>query len=359
MRSKQENIELIKKLADANGISGFEDEVIEICREELAGLCDFEEDTLRNLYFTSKSNTDDRPKVWLDAHTDEVGFIIQHLKNNGTMGFLPIGGWVPSTIPGSKVRIRDNSGNYISGVVASKPPHFMTADEQKSGPTISQMTIDVGACSKKELQEDFDLSIAAPVVPDVTCEYNEKSGLFLGKAFDCRIGVAALIETVNQLQNEKLDVDIIGSFTSQEEVGIRGAKVATESLHGDVAIVFEGAPADDTFYGEDQIQSGIKRGPMIRHFDVTMISNPRLMKHVVDVAKEMKIPLQEAVRTGGGTNGSVIHLAKNGIPTVVISMPVRYVHSHHGFVAYEDYVQSVELAKAIIKSLNADVIRGF
>ena len=359
MRSKHENIELIKKLSDANGISGFEDEVVEICREELKDHCEFEEDTLRNLCFTSKNNTGDRPKVWLDAHTDEVGFIIQHLKNNGTMAFLPIGGWVPSTIPGSKVRIKDNSGTYISGVVASKPPHFMTADEQKSGPSISQMTIDVGACSLKELKEDFDLSIAAPVVPDVTCEYNEKSDMFLGKAFDCRIGVAALIETVNQLQHEKLDVDVVGSFTSQEEVGIRGAKVAAQSLHGDVAIVFEGAPADDTFYGEEQIQSGVKRGPMIRHFDVTMISNPRLMKHVVNVAKEFNIPLQEAVRTGGGTNGSVIHLAKNGIPTVVISMPVRYVHSHHGYVAYDDYIQSVELAKAIIKSLTKEVISQF
>ena len=359
MRSKEENIELIKKLSDANGISGFEDEVVAICKEELADQCHFEEDTLRNLCFTAKNNLGDRPKVWLDAHTDEVGFIVQHLKNNGTMGFMPIGGWVPSTIPGSKVRIKDNQGTYISGVVASKPPHFMTDAEQKQGPAISQMTIDVGACSLKELKEDFDLSIAAPVVPDVVCEYNEKSGLFLGKAFDCRIGVAALIETVNQLEQETLDVDVVGSFTSQEEVGIRGARVAAQSLHGDVAIVFEGAPADDTFYGEDQIQSGIKRGPMIRHFDVTMISNPRLMKHVVNVAKTFDIPLQEAVRTGGGTNGSVIHLAKNGIPTVVISMPVRYVHSHHGYVAYEDYQQSVQLAKAIIKSLNADVIAGF
>jgi len=359
MRTKTENIKLIKKLSNANGISGFEDEVVEICKEEIKSYCSFEEDSLRNLYFTSKGNTNNQPKVWLDAHTDEVGFIVQHLKNNGTIGFLPVGGWAPSTIPSSKVRIKDNNGNYIPGVVASKPPHFMSEAERGKGLSIDQMVIDVGACSLNELKSDFEISIAAPVVPDVICEYNEKHDLFLGKAFDCRIGVAALIETLNGLQSEELAVDIIGTFTAQEEVGLRGAKAATESLHADVAIVFEGAPADDTLYGEEQIQSGLKRGPMLRHFDVSMINNPRFMKHAIHVAKQFDIPIQEAVRSGGGTNGGAIHISKNGIPTIVISIPVRHIHSHHGFVAYEDYVQAINLAKAVVKSLNSEVIESF
>jgi len=98
---------------------------------------------------------------------------------------------------------------------------------------------------------------------------------------------------------------------------------------------------------------------MLRHFDVSMISNPRFMKHTIQVAKKYNIPIQEAVRSGGGTNGGAIHTSNNGIPTIVISIPVRYVHSHHGFVAYEDYVQAVELAKAVVKSLNSEVIEGF
>ena len=139
MDTKTENIELIKRLSDANGISGFEDEVVAICKTEIADVCDVHEDTLRNLYFTAKGNTGNRPKVWLDAHTDEVGFIVQYLKNNGTMGFLPVGGWSPSTIPASKVRVKTLDGNYISGIVASKPPHFMTAAEQGQAPKIDQM----------------------------------------------------------------------------------------------------------------------------------------------------------------------------------------------------------------------------
>ena len=359
MYTKNESVELIKKLSNANGISGFEDEVVEICKEEIKEYCSFKEDSLRNLHFTEKRNTGNRPKVWLDAHTDEVGFIVQHLKNNGTIGFLPVGGWPPEAVPASKVRIKDNNGNYLSGVVASKPPHFMSEAERGKPLAIDKMVIDVGARTLAELKDDFEISVAAPVIPDVTCEYDEKHDLFLGKAFDCRIGVAAIVETLNQIQSEELAVDIIGTFSSQEEVGLRGAEVAAASLDADVAIVFEGAPADDTLYTEEQIQSGIKRGPMLRHFDMTMISNPRFMRHTINVAKAANIPVQEAVRSGGGTNGGAIHLAKNGIPTIVISIPVRHIHSHHGIVAYEDYTQGIELAKAVVKSLNSEIIASF
>ena len=345
MRTKNENIALIKKLSNANGIPGFEDEVVALCKQEIKTIADFDEDSLRNLYFSAKSNTGNRPKIWLDAHTDEVGFIIQYLKNNGTLRFLPVGGWSPSTVPSSKVRIKRLDGSYIPGIVAAKPPHFMSEADRNSGLAIEQMVIDVGARSLDELRNDFKVPVAAPVVPDVECSYDEQHDLFLGKAFDCRIGVAALIETLNQSDSGERAVDVIGTFSAQEEVGLRGARAATARLDADVAIVFEGCPADDTFYGEEAIQTGMRRGPMLRHFDVSMVTNPRFQRFVLDIAEEFDIPVQEAVRSGGGTNGGPIHLAENGIPTVVIGIPVRYVHSHHGFVAYEDYLSAVALAK--------------
>jgi len=345
MRTKNENIALIKKLSNANGIPGFEDEVVALCKQEIKTIADFDEDSLRNLYFSAKSNTGNRPKIWLDAHTDEVGFIIQYLKNNGTLRFLPVGGWSPSTVPSSKVRIKRLDGSYIPGIVAAKPPHFMSEADRNSGLAIEQMVIDVGARSLDELRNDFKVPVAAPVVPDVECSYDEQHDLFLGKAFDCRIGVAALIETLNQSDSGERAVDVIGTFSAQEEVGLRGARAATARLDADVAIVFEGCPADDTFYGEEAIQTGMRRGPMLRHFDVSMVTNPRFQRFVLDIAEEFDIPVQEAVRSGGGTNGGPIHLAENGIPTVVIGIPVRYVHSHHGFDAYEDYLSAVALAK--------------
>jgi len=359
MRTKDENIALIKKLSNANGIPGFEDEVVALCKQEIKAVADFDEDSLRNLYFASKTNTGERPKIWLDAHTDEVGFMIQYLKNNGTLGFLPVGEWTPSTIPSSKVRIKRLDGSYIPGIVAAKPPHFMSEADRNSALAIEQMVIDVGACSLGELKNDFKIPVAAPVVPDVECSYDEASDLFLGKAFDCRIGVAALIETLNQSDNDERAVDVIGTFSVQEEIGFRGAHAATARIDADVAIVFEGCPADDTLYDEEAIQTGMRRGPMLRHFDKSMITNPRFQRFVLDTAKMFDIPVQEAVRSGGGTNAGTIHLAENGIPTVVIGIPVRYVHGHHGFVAYEDYLNAVRLAKKVIEQLDADIIAGF
>ena len=359
MRTKIENIELIKKLSNANGVSGFEDEVVELCKAEIKDVADFEEDTLRNLYFSAKTNTNKRPKVWLDAHTDEVGFIVQYLKQNGTLQFLPVGGWAPASVVASKVRVKTKNGDYIPGIVASKPPHFMSEAERSKGPTLDQMFIDVGARHLEELKTTFAVPVAAPIVPDTTCHYDASTDLFLGKAFDCRIGVAALIETLNQTTSKTLEVDIVGTFSSQEEVGLRGAKAATASLDADVAIVFEGCPADDAFYSEDAIQCGMGRGPMLRHFDVSMITNPRFQRFVLDVAEEFGVPVQEAVRQGGGTNGGAIHLSKNGIPTVVIGVPVRYIHSHHGFAAYADYAGAVELAGKVIEKLNAAHIAQF
>lgn len=359
MRSKEENIELIKRLSNANGVSGFEDEVATLCQKEIESYCNCEEDSLRNVYFSLKNNSGKKPRVWLDAHSDEVGFIVQCLKNNGTMNFLPLGGWSSTTIPSSKVRVKTNSGKYIPGIVAAKPVHFMSETERNQGLTIDNMVVDVGARSLEELKNEFDIPLAAPIVPDVTCTFDYKHDLFLGKAFDCRIGCAAMIETLNQCQDQELQVDIIGTFSTQEEVGERGIEAAVKHMDADIAIVFEGCPADDTFYPEEAIQSGIKRGPMIRHFDRSMITNHRFIRHALDIAKEHQMPIQEAVRSGGGTNAKFLHTTRNGMPTIVVGVPVRYVHSHHGFVAYQDYLDTIALVKQIIVSLNDEVIQSF
>ena len=359
MRSKEENIELIKKLSDANGVSGFEDEVATLCQKEINSYCNCEEDSLRNVYFSLKSNTGKKPKVWLDAHSDEVGFIVQCLKNNGTMNFLPLGGWSGTTIPSSKVRVKTNSGKYIPGIVAAKPVHFMNEAERNQELRIDNMVVDVGARSLDELKNAFDISLAAPIVPDVKCSFDSENELFLGKAFDCRIGCAAMIETLNQCQNEDLEVDIVGTFSAQEEVGERGMEAAVKRMDADIAIVFEGCPADDTFYEEEAIQSGLKRGPMIRHFDCSMITNHRFIRHALDIAKKHSMPVQEAVRSGGGTNAKFLHTTRNGMPTIVVGVPVRYVHSHHGFVAYQDYLDTIALVKEILMSLNNELIQSF
>lgn len=352
-------IEMIKKFSNANGVSGFEDEVLEVARLYASDEYEIKEDHIRNLYFERKNNTDDKPSILLDAHSDEVGFIVQAIKPNGTMTFLPLGGWVPDTIPASKVRVRNRDGKYISGIIASKPPHFMANRDKPESLSIDQMVLDIGACSKEEVINDYKIRIGAPIVPDVECRYDEDKGLFIGKAFDCRIGCAAVMETMKRLENENLDMNVLGTLSSQEEVGERGMDLITKTIHPDIAIVFEGCPADDTFQESWLIQSALRQGPMLRHFDKSMITNPRYQKFALDLAEELNIPCQESVRSGGGTNGKMLHVSNNGTPAIVIGVPVRYIHSHHGFTTYEDFDNAVKLAVAIVKKLNANIIEQF
>jgi len=358
MTVKKESIELVGKLSNAPGISGFEDEVVQIVRDEMDPLFDVEEDRMRNVYINRKTNNGTSPVVQLDAHSDEVGFMVQAIKPNGTLVFVNVGGWVAANITAQKVLVRNRDGVYISGVVATKPPHFMPAAERDAGIKIQDLVIDIGASSKEEVENDYRITVGAPVVPDATFSYNEKNGLFFGKAFDCRIGVAALIETMKLLNDEPLAVDIVGTVSSQEEIGLRGAEVAVKRVKPDVALIFEGAPADDTFSEPFMIQSALKKGPMLRHFDASAMTNPRFQAHALSVAEAANIPVQPAVRASGGTDAGPINLF-NGTPAIVLAMPVRYAHTPHCYVSAADYQNTIELAVKIIRGLNTDIIASF
>ncbi|MBO4837078.1 MAG: M20/M25/M40 family metallo-hydrolase [Clostridia bacterium] len=352
-------LQMIADFSNANGPSGFEDEVLAIARNYAPADARITEDSLRNLYIDRAGNLEGRPVVQLDAHSDEVGFMVQAIRPNGTLKFLPLGGWVNSNIPAHRVRVQDREGRWIPGITVAKPPHFMTAEEKNRMPAVEEMSIDIGASSLEEAREVFGIRVAAPVVPDVTFEYDEKHDLMLGKAFDNRLGCAAIQATLDMLGNEKLDVNVTGAMACQEEMGTRGASVTARHVKPDIAIVFEGCPADDTVVESWLSQTALHKGPMLRHMDARMITNPRYQRWALDLAEKLGIPVQEAVRSGGSTNGAPIHLSGLGVPCVVIGLPVRYIHSHYGFACLEDFRAGVRLASEMIRRLNADVIAQF
>lgn len=357
--TKKESIQLIERLSNASGVSGFEDDVVAIAKEFSAPFAQVTEDHIRNVYMRVGEQKADKPTIVFDAHSDEVGFIVQAIKPNGTLRFLPLGGWVPNTVPAHRVRIKTASGKEVPGIIASKPPHFMTDAERKEVQTIDDMVIDVGCTSAQEVVDKLNIAIGDPVIPDVTFEYLEATDVMLGKAFDCRIGCACLLETLNELSKKESAFNLIGTMTAQEEVGERGATVAMNNVKPDLAIVFEGCPADDTFSEDYMIQSGLKRGPMLRNFDVSMITNPRFQRFAKEVAAKYDLPMQSSVRKGGGTNGAIINLTNKGVPAIVIGVPVRYAHTHYGYVAYEDYQAAQQLAVAIVNELTAEMIDSF
>lgn len=347
------SVEMVKKFSDAFGPSGFEDDVIGVAKELIPQGYEYQIDTLNNLYFEKKLSSSGI-SVHFDAHADEVGFIVQAIAPNGLIRFLPLGGWDTRNIPSSKVLIKTQEGKYVKGIVCSKPPHFMSKNDKDKPLNFEDLFIDVGATNKVDVEKNYGIRIGDPVAPDVICEFDEDHDLFIGKAFDCRIGCAAVFDTIRDIDANK---NISASLSSQEEVGERGMKALISKIKADVMICFEGCPADDTFSEEYMIQSAIKRGPMLRFFDVSMITHPKFMHFAQRVADKYNIPMQVSVRKGGGTNGGISHLSD--IPTIIIGIPVRYAHSHHGFASYQDYKNAVFLASKIVEELDEDTLKGF
>ena len=351
---------MIAAISNANGTSGFEDEVVAAIRPYAEGLGEITEDRMRNLYIRRKENNGKRPVVQLDAHSDEVGFMVQAICPNGTLRIIQVGGWVNHNIPAHKVLVRNRFGEYIPGLTASKPPHFMTEQERKAPLDMKDITVDVGAVSKEEAVEKFGIRIGEPVVPDVTFTYSETTDLMVGKSFDCRLGCAAILKTMHTLAGQDLNVDIVGACAAQEEVGVRGATVTTQVIKPDIAIVFEGCPADDTCVESYMVQTAIKRGPMLRHIDARMITNPHYQKICTGSGRkslvfrfrmQFVVPVQQMVQ--------LYICLKKAVPVIVIGVPVRYAHTHYGISAYADFDNAVKLACEILKRLDEEQIMSF
>ena len=356
---KAESLNMIAAISDAYGAPGFEDEVLQVIRRFGADLGAFQEDTMRNLYLERQENRGAGVRIQLDAHMDEVGFMVQAIRPNGTLRFVPLGGWVPANIPAHRVRVQTADGSYIPGVVASKPPHFMGEAERNQAPAVEDMSIDIGSSSQAETTDVFHVRMGAPVVPDVSFTYEAEHDLMIGKAFDCRLGCAAILQTLHLLAGRPLDADVTAAFSTQEEMGTRGATVTANRVKPDLAIVFEGCPADDTFSEPYMIQTALHKGPMLRHLDKRMITHPRFQRFALDLAAELDIPVQESVRTGGSTNGAPIHLSNAGVPTIVVGIPVRYIHTHYGIATYSDVMNSARLAAAILERVDEQLLASF
>ncbi len=353
---KSELVRMITDYAEASGPSGFEHEMAEKIMEYKDSYGEMTRDSLQNVYIRRHGNKGEGLCVQLDAHLDEVGLIVQSIKENGMLAVLPLGSWVPSHIPSQLFRVRTRDGRWIPAIAASKPPHYLTEAEKGEGVRLDQIELDVGASSRQEVEEVFGLGLAAPVVPHVDCHYDEAQDLLLGKAFDCRLGCAAMTATLERLKGEDLEIDLVAAYSAQEEIGGRGALVTARQIDADLAIVFEGTPADDSFAPAGQGQTLLGKGPMLRHLDRSMVTHPGFQRYALDLAREQGIPVQEAVRSGGGTNGGLIHTAGAGIPTLVIGIPVRYIHTHHGWAKGADVEAAIELAVALLRSFDGKTL---
>ena len=344
---------LIKDLTNAFGPSGFEDDVVAVAKRYVPAGYTAKRDSIMNFFMHKNDCKENAPTVLIDAHSDEIGLMVQAIKPNGTIVFHNLGGWVPMVLLAQKMLIKNLDGELVTGVIAARAPHFGGMDE---APKLASLILDIGASSKEEVEQEYKITPGCPIVPKA--EFEIHGDTMIAKAFDDRIGCAVVLEALEAVTDIN-DLHVVGALSSQEEVGLRGAKVVANHVKPDLAICIEGAPADDTFAEPHMIQTRMGQGPMIRHIDGGMITNPRCVRFVREIAAKEGITIQEAVRAVGGTNGGAIHISNMGVPTIVISCPVRYAHSHHSMASFSDYKACVALTAALVRGLTAESIRGF
>lgn len=374
--NKERLIETIGVFSDLPGASGFEGELEDFSRKMIkefypeareisaadlakdpakaleAGV--LASDKMHNLSFSLPQNKGNRLRVLLDAHLDEVAFMVSGITANGLLKMQPLGGWAPVNIGAHEFHVIAEDGKKYYGITASKPPHYMSEEERRRLPGSGDFLLDIGTRDLDFLQER-GIGLGCPVVPLVKSHFDQETGIIHGKAFDCRIGCASMVDTVSEIADKTYDIDVYSAFASQEEVGTRGAQVLAARIEPDLCIVFEGCPADDSYGDMRDWQTAVGKGPMLRHIDAGMITNPGFQRFALETAEKYQIPVQTAVRSGGSTNGKQYHLSRKAAPCIVIGVPVRYAHTHYGQSALSDLVAASKLAQAIIAEMNDEV----
>lgn len=338
----------LEQLSNAIGISGKEGAVRDIVLSAIEGhVTDIKIDGLGGVTAIKKGTGENLPRVMIAAHMDEIGFMVTGIDNNGFIQFANIGGIDDRILPGLRVKVGDKGH---AGVIMWTPIHY---NREQNVVPMKNLRIDIGA--KDKASANGLVKLGDSIAFDST--YSELSETVVrGKAFDDRVGCSILIDI---LQGGPYPVDIIAAFTVQEEVGLRGAKVATQIHNPDVAFILEGTTAHDVpnpLIDPDHPQENnpgcvMGGGPALTVMDRSAITNPKLLNFFRKTAETHTIPYQLKTQLGGGTDGGAIHITAGGCPTNVISMPCRYIHSPAALLSKTDYHHAVELTKKALEAI--------
>lgn len=352
-----ELLQLMKALTEADGVPGYEREVRVKMNEYLESLSDeIVRDKLGGIA-GKKIGDPAGPKVLIAGHMDEVGWMVTSITEKGFLRFQPLGGWWPHVLLAQRVRVKTAKGDVL-GIVGSKPPHALTAEERNKVLQLKDMFIDVGAKSKEDAEE-MGIAPGDPIVP--MSEFTTMRGgeLFVGKALDNRAGCAVAVEVLRRLQGEKHPNVVYSGATVQEEVGLRGAATLSNLVQPDVAFAIDVGLAYDT-PGLDShpTKCNVGEGPLLLLYDASMIPHVALRRLVQDTAKELGIRLQVDALPGGGTDGGKFHLTGVGCPTVAIGFATRYIHSHTAILSRSDFEQVVNLVTALVKKLDRETVEA-
>jgi tetrahedral aminopeptidase len=330
-------------------VSGDEKEIRLIIRDLIADhVAEWRVDALGNLIARKPGTGESSLRVLVDAHMDEVGLMITDADSNGTLQFSTVGGFDDRALLGKVVQVGPNK---LPGVIGARPIHLLKPAQRQEIVKTDAMRIDIGAKNKDEALGKVKLGDRAAFVT----EYEELGETAVGKAFDNRAGCAALIEL---LRGEPYPFDLYASFTVQEEVGLRGARVVAYDIAPDAAFILECTPAYD-LPNENDVSPNVAlgRGPSIYVMDVGTIQDPRLVSHITRAAVAEGIPFQIRQPGGGGTNTAAIQQTGPGVSAATIAVPGRYAHTPALMISLSDYQNVVKLADAALRRLTPDLLQ--
>ncbi len=334
-------LNLLEKLCLLDGTSGNEDSVREFIIGEIKGHCDYRVDNLGNIICFKKGKKRSDKRLMLDAHMDEVGLIITAVTSDGFLKFDTVGGMDASVLAFKTVKIGD-----ILGVISSKPIHLLSKEEQKKPQKASALYIDIGASSKEEALSLVSLGDTAIIQSDFTLMGENVKA----KAIDDRIGCAVLIT----LLKEKSEYDYTAVFSTQEEIGTRGAKVATFALNPDFALILEATTAADIAgVSDDKSVCNLGKGPAVSFMDRATAYDRSLYNAALNSG--LKVQSKRAV--AGGNNAGAVHLSREGVRTLAISLPCRYIHSPSCVANVNDMTDMLALTRYMLNGILSGEIK--
>ena len=343
-----EQIKLLECLSNACAVSGDEGEVRRIVLNEVRPHADeVKVDALGNVLATKRGSGEHSLRVMLAAHMDEVGLMITSDEGEGIYRFDTVGGLAATDLPGKVMWV---STEHIPAVIGIKPFHITEPDERKKPFTLDSLRLDVGPATGK-----IKLGDRATFATSFT----QIGPSLRGKALDNRLGVATLIELIKRAPP---NIDLLAAFTVQEENGLRGARVAAFVFDPDVAIILDSTPAYDlpVWDADENVRynTRLDAGPAIYVGDSSTLSDPRLVRFLIETAEEYKIPYQIRQPGGGGTDAGAIHKQREGIPSVSVSVPGRYNHSPASIVRLSDWQHTLNLVETALSHLTPEVLAG-
>ncbi len=334
---------MLKKLTETFGVSGYEMPVREVIFNEIKDFCtEISVDNMGNLKTLKKSKNPKAKKILLSAHMDEVGLIVTDITEDGYIRFASVGGIEPQVLVAQRVRV-----NGHSGIISLKAVHLTTAEDRKKKLSEEQLYIDIGANSAEEAQK---IAMRGDYCV-FDSEYVEFGNQVKAKALDDRVGCAIMIDILKQDWN----VDLYCNFTVQEEVGLRGARVASRGINPDYAVVIEGTTCNDLVGVDTHLmvtKSG--NGPAISVLDSASRGNDELIELLEKSAKAHHVPYQFKASTAGGNDAGAICITDGGIKTASVSVPCRYIHSPVCVMNKQDFENCGELIKAFLEDMGND-----